>query len=169
MERQIQHSREVAAPMPAKRSKTGAADAPSAAKGRNEDDAWKWLQSIFKALGDEDVVMGIIDKQLARMEDTHKAIEYEVQGNYEAALAIYERLTEFAADESHHWGPGASPSKLELNLWEDNRLEDMRWLLKVRLLTCGSTHLIAISVCFSSCWSSICGSIHSVAVFVFRC
>jgi DNA-dependent protein kinase catalytic subunit len=90
---------------------------------------WKPLAALFKVLGDDDVLTGICDKQLAQHSYTHDAIFKELQGDYGGALAVYNQGAEAAADATFDW-KGNVPLLDELNLWEDGRLECLTHLTR---------------------------------------
>jgi tetratricopeptide (TPR) repeat protein len=99
----------------------------------NYDDkstVWSQLARLYRALGEEDVLRGIFDKEIAKHDYTkvhtlyslqlaceltaalQQALEAELRGDYVEALNIYEKATKHL-DEGLPWA-GAAPSAQEV-------------------------------------------------------
>ena len=60
------------------------------------EDAWVELAELYKALGENDIVLGLFKMHIAKCEKTHKALEYQLGGNLGQALKLYdEAVTEY--------------------------------------------------------------------------
>ena len=130
LEKQIQGRREDGAhPNQGKRRKRE--DRNSHLQHRNPADflGWKPLASLYKELGDDDVLTGIYDKHLAQHSFTHDAIHRELMGDYEGAWQIYESGGIAAQNPAYDW-QGHAPRKDELDLWEDGRLECLENMIR---------------------------------------
>lgn len=54
------------------------------------EDAWVELAELYKALGENDIVLGLFKMQITKCEKTHKALEYQLEGNLVQALRLYD-------------------------------------------------------------------------------
>ena len=64
------------------------------------EDAWVELAVLYKALGEDDIVLGLFKTHIAKREKTHKALEYQLGGNIFQALTLYdEAVKEYEAGE----------------------------------------------------------------------
>ena len=131
LEKQLESRKEVSKPSVSKRQKRREAEAAIESEKESRDrTAWKYLGSLYKVLGDDDVLTGVFDTHLAKHFFTHDAIKKELDGDYQGALDVYESGREAASDESYNWGENGHPSMDEVDLWEDGRLECLQRLIK---------------------------------------
>ena len=56
-------------------------------------DAWFQLARLYAALGERDVLVGLTARA-ARNEETHRALQYELEGQYGKAIGLYNRCIE---------------------------------------------------------------------------
>jgi hypothetical protein len=103
-------------PSTAKRKAAG--DVP--AGPANTVEAWLQLSKIFKSLVDDDVVLSIYSKNLSSLQETKAALEKELVGKFDEALAVYEKVL---GNIDRSGKAGLSPTELEL--LEDSRLDCM--------------------------------------------
>lgn len=57
---------------------------------RPVEDAWLELAELYKALGENDIVLGLFGMHIAKHEKTHRALECQLGGNLQHALALYD-------------------------------------------------------------------------------
>ena len=116
-----------------------------------DQSAWMQLAKLYKALGDEDVLMGLYSKHLCQSQFSREALQFELKGDYASALQTYERALKAleereanAAEQGTARGARASSSSstssrtqsstssaselddvsdLEIGLWYSGRLE----------------------------------------------
>jgi hypothetical protein len=53
---------------------------------------------VCRALGEEDILLGLYEKHISRQKLTKLALEAELQGDYIKALNIYEEATQHVAE-----------------------------------------------------------------------
>lgn len=56
------------------------------------DDAWLELAELYKALGENDIVLGLCGMHIARHEKTQRALECQLGGSLQQALALYDDI-----------------------------------------------------------------------------
>eukprot|EP01087_Luapelamoeba_hula_P000112 TRINITY_DN10064_c0_g1_i1.p1 TRINITY_DN10064_c0_g1~~TRINITY_DN10064_c0_g1_i1.p1 ORF type:complete len:1634 (-),score=246.38 TRINITY_DN10064_c0_g1_i1:51-4931(-) len=98
-------------------------------KLENPQDAWLQLARLYKALGEEDILLGLYDKHISKNDFTRRALAAEIRGDYIEALSIYEEATEHAA-AGKPWPESSTPTDQEVDLWETGRLECLVKLTK---------------------------------------
>lgn len=54
------------------------------------EDAWLELAELYKALGENDIVLGLFGLHIAKHEKTQRALECQLGGNLQKALALYD-------------------------------------------------------------------------------
>lgn len=104
---------------------------------------------FYRALGENDILLGLYEKHISKQKLTKLALEAELQGDYIKALNIYEEATEQALD-GKDWSQsegklsfveeskfvflilfqGGAPTEQEMDLWENGRLECLARLTK---------------------------------------
>ena len=91
------------------------------------DEEWMQLIKLYKALQDEDVLLGLYDR-LCSAPETKKALEAELRGDYKTALLTYDKSLDQldAADGS---SMVTEDLEFEGSIWEQSRLECMNKLL----------------------------------------
>lgn len=117
IEKQVLLSQDRAVRAPSAKRKAAGEDPVSLTSSSLE--SWLQLSKIYKSLADEDVVLSIYTKSLSSLDETKKALERELVGQFEDALALY---------ESAYRKIDAKQVKLsatESELLEDSRLECM--------------------------------------------
>lgn len=62
------------------------------------EDAWLELAQLYKALGEEDIVLGLFQMHVAKNEKTHKALEYQLGGDAQRAQIVYEEVIDMHLD-----------------------------------------------------------------------
>lgn len=82
---------------------------------------WNQLVKLYKALGDEDILRGLRDKEIAKHPYTRAAIDYELKGDFVEALKMYDRGIQQLDQNS--WGTLPVPSTQEIEYWDNARLE----------------------------------------------
>jgi len=93
------------------------------------DDIWHQLARLYKALGEEDILLGL-HQTIAKEKYTKDAFNAELEGDYARALKIYDEATS-QLDENLIETP---VSEHESNLWENSRLECMMKLTRWEVL-----------------------------------
>lgn len=95
-------------------------------KGMRILKSWHQLASLYKALGEEDVIMGIY-RQIATVPETKEAIEHEMEGDFFEAFRVYHQAVQQLDEKKFE----KVPSSYETDIWENGRLECMaklgRW------------------------------------------
>lgn len=85
------------------------------------------LSNLYKHIGEDDIVLGISEKELAKQPLTQRALAKHLQGDFLGALKIYEMALS-QADENL---TQIDPTEQERSYWEHGRLECMvnlsRW------------------------------------------
>lgn len=89
-----------------------------------------YVTPVHRALGEEDILLGLYEKHLSGQKMTKQALEAELQGDYIKALNIYEEATQHAVEDKDWTESGGSPSEQEMDLWENGRLECLAKLTK---------------------------------------
>ncbi|KAF2075899.1 hypothetical protein CYY_002790 [Polysphondylium violaceum] len=82
------------------------------------DDAWNSLRELYRALKEEDIILGILEKQSSTSEYTKKALEFELKGDWIQMLKTYDEAT-LKLEE----GAITNITDAETNLWENGRLD----------------------------------------------
>jgi len=82
------------------------------------DEAWNSLRELYRALKEEDIILGILEKQSSTSEYTKKALEFELKGDWIQMLKTYDEAT-LKLEE----GSISNISESETNLWENGRLD----------------------------------------------
>ncbi|EGC36942.1 DNA-dependent protein kinase subunit [Dictyostelium purpureum] len=81
---------------------------------------WDNLRELYKSLKEEDIIMGLTEKQMSDIPFTKKALEFELKGDWVNVLKVYDEATsklEQGQLNQFHL------SESETSLWENGRLE----------------------------------------------
>lgn len=94
------------------------------------DDEWMQLLKLYKALQDDDVLLGLYDR-LCSTSETKSALEAELRGDFKSALLTYEKaLDRLDNEDSQLFASGDKEAiEFESSIWEQSRLECMNKLL----------------------------------------
>ncbi|KAG0609962.1 hypothetical protein M758_7G027900 [Ceratodon purpureus] len=82
------------------------------------EDAWVELAVLYKALGEDDIVLGLFKTHIAKREKTHKALEYQLGGNIFQALTLYDE----AVKEYEAGSLAGDITNSEIDIWYSQRL-----------------------------------------------
>ncbi|KAK5584232.1 hypothetical protein RB653_005840 [Dictyostelium firmibasis] len=81
---------------------------------------WDSLRELYKSLKEDDIIMGLIEKQMGDIPYTKKALEYELKGDWVNVLKVYDEATsKLENGELNQY----NLSESETSLWENGRLE----------------------------------------------
>ncbi|KAL5017908.1 hypothetical protein ScPMuIL_003630 [Solemya velum] len=78
---------------------------------------WIELARLYKTVDEYDVLLGIFGGKLGTQQITRRAVESEARGDYQQAKMLYEE-----ALSCTNW-VGSSPLDVEVDLWDDCRME----------------------------------------------
>ncbi|EAL66880.2 DNA-dependent protein kinase subunit [Dictyostelium discoideum AX4] len=84
---------------------------------------WDSLRELYKSLKEDDIIMGLIEKQMGGdIPYTKKALEFELKGDWVNVLKVYDEATsKLESGELNQYQGNLSES--ETALWENGRLE----------------------------------------------
>src|SRR5262249_39076893 len=85
LEKQILHSKGAAGDQAALKKKKLGTQPASLGHG---DDAWVHLAKLYEALGEEDILLGVYEKHIARTELTKRALEAQLRNDYASAMKL---------------------------------------------------------------------------------
>jgi hypothetical protein len=78
-------------------------------EGERQQNAWVSLAKLYKTIGEEDVLRGLLEKRIAKHPLTKQALYYELSGDYLEAFNVYEAATQQLDNNQLQ-----SPSSLEV-------------------------------------------------------
>ncbi|EFA79656.1 DNA-dependent protein kinase subunit [Heterostelium album PN500] len=82
-------------------------------------ESWDHLRELYHALKEEDIVLGLLERQMGELPYTKRALEAELSNDWVAVLKAYD--DGMAALESGQLA--ITPSARETSLWENGRLQ----------------------------------------------
>ena len=81
---------------------------------------WSQLAKLYRKIGEDDILRGIFEKELAKHPYTKDALSLELKGDYNEAFSIYEKAIQ-ELDAGASWT--VTPTPFEEEQWETARLE----------------------------------------------
>lgn len=88
-------------------------------------ESWLALSKVYKALREEDILLGLYEKNICKLSLTKEALEAELQGDYTQACKKYteaiNHLDQHGRDKTQ-WANNP-PTDQEVDLWENGLLE----------------------------------------------
>ncbi|XP_024384636.1 uncharacterized protein [Physcomitrium patens] len=82
------------------------------------EDAWLELAELYKALGENDIVLGLFGTHVAKHEKTRRALEIQLGGDLRQALDLYDQVIAIYEDGSL----SGDITKSEIDIWYNQRL-----------------------------------------------
>ncbi|EGG13650.1 DNA-dependent protein kinase subunit [Cavenderia fasciculata] len=83
-------------------------------------DAWEHLRELYRAMNENDILLGLIERQMGNVSYTKDAMEAELRGDWVSVLKVYDQA--LGALESGQL-QNYQLSQRETSLWENGRLE----------------------------------------------
>jgi DNA-dependent protein kinase catalytic subunit len=114
LEKQILHT-------PSPDDKTPASKKKKPISKDDRQQMWSQLVKLYRKIGEEDILRGVFEKEIARHQFTKDALAAELKGDYNEAFAVYEKATQ-VLDAGGPW-QGGPPTIQEEEHWENARLE----------------------------------------------
>ncbi|KAH6557334.1 hypothetical protein KP509_1Z120700 [Ceratopteris richardii] len=109
--------------------------------------AWLELASLYRSLGENDIVLSIYKKHLTKATSTHNALEAELGGESVRALRLYDKAIDHFNGEEED---SVHPSDIEQDLWYVRRLYCLTRILNWRAVI--DEILFQVEDCLDKLW-----------------